>query len=208
MIEITKRPIVIFSSARTGSNMLANYIKKNCIGRPPVIFIEPDQSGNQLDIFTRYCDLDSEKNFLLKVHLYNLSLYDPDIVKFLTESPSVFRIKLQRRDVVRQIASQYIASMRNNKWHYYAYETMRKNNYADPVPIDTDMLVGATALILKHNRAFVDCGIQTDLDVLYEDLPSINDDSATVVTPKPANYQEILDAIGRYSKFIDRATAG
>jgi len=204
MFEITKRPIVILSAPRTGSNMLANHIRKNCTDKPPVVFLEPDRSAT-LDIFTRYYNLDQEKNFILKVHLHNLSSYDPDIVEFLTQSPTVFRIKLLRQDVVKQIASHYIASMRNNKCHYYAYETTRKNNYADPIPIDTDMLVGATSAILKHNRAFVDNGIQTDLDVLYEDLPSVNDAAATIVTPKPANYQEILDAIGRYSKFIDRA---
>jgi hypothetical protein len=68
-------------------------------------------------------------------------------------------------------------------------------------------VLATTTDIVKQNRTFVDCEIQFDLKLWYEDLPAMTATNHSV-TPKPDNYPEIIDAIGRYSKFIDQITNG
>jgi hypothetical protein len=155
--------------------------------------------------FVDYYHSTASKNFILKVHLAHLDRYDPVMVEFLTQSDSVFRIKLQRRDVVRQIASQYIGT-HYNKWRYRAQDLIGESiiDYADPVPLDTQMLCDTILYIIRQNRTFVNCTVKFDLELWYEDLPAMNKTDHHV-TPKPANYQEIIDAISVHSKFISQA---
>jgi hypothetical protein len=158
-----------------------------------------------MDRFVQYYRSDPSKNFILKAHLAHLDRYDTDIVEFLTQSDSVFRIKLQRRDVVRQIASQYIGT-HYNKWRYRAQDLIGESiiDYADPVPLDTQMLCDTMLYIIRQNRTFVNCTVKFDLELWYEDLPAMNKTDYHV-TPRPANYQEIIDAISVHSKFISQA---
>jgi hypothetical protein len=158
--------------------------------------------------FVDYYHSTASKNFILKVHLYHLDRYDAAITEFLTQSDSVFRIKLQRRDVIKQIASHYIGRVRKNKWRYL-FENRSDDPccYTDSVPVHASILKNSITQIVDQNRAFVDCPIKFDLELLYEDLPVMHG-TGDRITPKPANYQEIIDAIGQHSEFIDRATNG
>ena len=208
MFEITKRPIVIFSSARTGSTVLtANICLTHGIDRFRS-FHEPDKGSQDMAEFVDYYHSTASKNFILKVHLYHLDRYDAAITEFLTQSDSVFRIKLQRRDVIKQIASHYIGRVRKNKWRYL-FENRSDDPccYTDSVPVHASILKNSITQIVDQNRAFVDCPIKFDLELLYEDLPVMHG-TGDRITPKPANYQEIIDAIGQHSEFIDRATNG
>jgi hypothetical protein len=190
MFQITKTPVVIFSTPRTGSTVLTAYIKK--ISNDPTIkaFSEPDYpSGNRMEEFLEVYN--SNQKFVLKTHLVHIHRYDPKIAEFLTTSDSIFRIRIQRKDLIKQIASFYIAISRNNYWHH---RTNDSTKLVDTIEINKSLLAKHISYILRSNKIIKESNIKFDLDLYYEDLPKM-DNLTFYVNPKPTNYQEILDVV-------------
>jgi hypothetical protein len=190
MFEITKRPIVILSAPRTGSSILTAYIHKLCNDADIKAFFEPstDRKNDHLNSFLKY--FSSSKNFIVKTHLTSIHAYPTEISKFLTTSDTVFRIRIQRKELVKQIASYYIAILRSR----YHFHTLKEIDYVDTLPIHNKLLEEFILDIARSNKILSESQIKFDLDLIYEELP-IMDNLNFYVVPKPTNYQEILDAI-------------
>lgn len=190
MFYTNKRPILILSTPRTGSTVLSEYVKKCCNDPSIRIFDEPENPtpSPRLDNFLKFYP--TSENFILKTHLLNIHNYPSDISTFLTTSDSVFKIRIQRKDVIKQIASFYIATMRG-RWHF---RSENASTIINTVPIDIQLLSGHVQYITKANKVIQESTIRFDLDLIYEDLPKM-DNLTYYVNPKPTNYQEILDAI-------------
>ena len=192
MFQINKRPIVVLSAPRTGSTALAAYIRKMSNDSSIQAFYEPDAVGGRMNEFLQVYNSDS-KNFIVKTHLMNIERYSPEIANFFTTSDSVFRIRIQRKDLIKQIVSYYIAVSRGNKWHYRHANEL---GIFDKLNIDQNMLQAHVKHIIRSNKILKESQINFDLDLFYEDLPKM-DNLSFYVNPKPTNYQEILDAVSK-----------
>lgn len=188
MFDITKTPVLVVSSPRTGSTYISNYIGKKYNLNT---FLEPDSGKIQyMEYFHHYAKSDAD--YLLKVHAYNLKKYEKNIIETLLYDDNVFRVKIFRSNIINQIASVYVGYFcRNRTWHY-------ENNYSelnDSVPIQDDNLRTSIDWVLYWNKQLHNLNVNYDLILEYETLPNI--ETSYNITPKPKNYKELCDTITR-----------
>lgn len=188
---ITKPTTLILSSPRTGSTMLGEYVKTCSVYPGARYFIEPSYTG-KLEEFQKYFAI--SKLFVLKAHYSHLDQYGTDIVEYLLKH--AFLIRIRRRDIVKQIASFYIAQARQFKWHFTQPEELAMN---DIVPIKHNNLASTVEEIFEFNNAIDSSTIKFDLDLYYEDLPKIQN-TKYFLTPQPQNYQELLAEVEKLVK--------
>jgi len=185
--QISRLPVVILSSKRTGSTFLTHHIceslKNDCNNLHE--FIEPAES-NQIQKLLEV--IDNHENYVLKVHAYDLITVYPSKIKNIIDTHNCFLIRIRRRNIIDQIASHYIASERNI-WGYNKdtlYDTAVKK-------IDINRIKRSIGFISTYNQAIDNFSGSFDLDIYYEDLPII--DGKSIKTPNPENYEEIWKMI-------------
>jgi hypothetical protein len=98
-----------------------------------------------------------------------------------------YKIKITRRDLVAQITSYYVATLRN----VWKQDTMSVDEYM--LPIDTARLTQLAKVIIDNNTKLNTCGIDFDEELVYEDqnfsLP------ARFKTTQPTNLDKIISAV-------------
>lgn len=185
--QISRLPVVILSSKRTGSTFLTYHIcellKNDCNNLHE--FIEPAKS-NQMEKLLEV--IDNQENYVLKVHAYDLITVYPPKIKNIIDTHNCFLIRIRRRNIIDQIASHYIASERNI-WGYN-----KDTQYDNTVKkIDINRIKRSIGFISTYNQAIDNFPGSFDLDIYYEDLPII--DGKSIKTPNPENYDEIWKMI-------------
>jgi LPS sulfotransferase NodH len=187
MFTVTKTPILILATPRTGSTVLGAYIKSLCEKDIPY-FQEPDYSGQaEIDKFKEY--FNQSKDFILKCHFIYLHRYGTDVSEYLLDN--AYKIRIRRKDFVKQVASFCIADARNNRWHFQQVDQL---NFIDTIPINTTKIKQHIAFLKYANYKLDHASINFDLDLYYEDLPTINN-AGYYIAPKPSNYSELLATI-------------
>ena len=194
--NIDKFTIIILSSPRTGSTLLAEILSKKF---PELeLFIEPDSYINQMtkkdsmDNFINYSKISNQ--YIVKCHLKYLIKYPTNIIKKVINN-DLFLIRIKRRNVLDQMVSMYIELIRK-KW---SYDADMAESYKDKiVPIEVDIIAKAVRQINEFNNPFKGLNINYDLEIYYEDL--INDINGIYktnsnITPKPINHTEIYQLI-------------
>jgi len=185
--QISRLPVVILSSKRTGSTFLTYYIfnlLKNNYNKLHE-FIEPAES-NQIQKLLEV--INEHENYVLKVHAYDLVTVYPLNIKNIIDTHNCFLIRIRRKNIIDQIASHYIASERNI-WGYNKdtqYDTAVKK-------ININRIKRSIGFISIYNQTLDNFPATFDLDIYYEDLPII--DGNSIKTPKPENYDEICKMI-------------
>ena len=185
--QISRLPVVILSSKRTGSTFLTYHIcellKTDCNNLHE--FIEPAES-NQMEKLLEV--IDYHENYVLKVHAYDLITVYPPKIKNIIDTHNCFLIRIRRRNTIDQIASHYIASERNI-WGYNN-DTLYDNTVKK---IDINRIKRSIKFISTYNQIIDNFPVTFDLDLYYEDLPII--DGKSIKTPNPENYDEIWKII-------------
>lgn len=190
MINVTRFPVVIFASPRTGSTSLTHHIQRLYPGNS--CFCEPDL--RELDHFLQYSS--SYTNYIVKIMAKNIHKYPNDLIC----SPDNFFIKIYRKSIVDQIASNYIARERN-MWYY-----LSNSGVLDlPIPIDPLKIKENIAIINGYNEALNRVDIKFDLEIAYEDLPPLSGNDH-IITPKPINYNDLKTTISAYLQFYKLPT--
>ena len=216
--QITKPQILILSLPRTGSNALGFHLS-DVLGisfysepfcQTPGLFNRDNKTF--LDAFKAIVLTDQP--FIAKEHYFRfekfldsdsltLNFKDP-IINHLINSDQVFKIRLQRKNKVEQIASYYVC-LSVKKWAYL--KNAPGTNLDDCVlPINLDQL--KNYIDLFENRFKMIQSIPSsliDLDLYYEDLGSL-DNSVLEPAPHPANYSSIISAIKALYKIKNFST--
>ena len=182
-----KIPAVIFSTPRTGSSALGHYLLRNNNITDAKYFNEPeytDKMKNFVDYFH------SNKNFIIKFHYGNLHKYPQELQDYFL-SDNTFKISIRRRDLIKQIASSYIAICRDRKWLFWKDENHTYDN--DIIPLDIEKLDYSIKTVNYFNDKLDQSNIKFDLEYYYEDLDlSVSD---YVMTPQPQNYLEVIEFV-------------
>ena len=180
MFNIDRFPVIIFSGPRTGSHALTYHLKKQY---PDLkVFLEPGNVHNMKE-FWDYSK--SNKDFIAKIISYHFFDH-PKFVQDYLISKDNYKIKLKRREMIRQIASEYIAFTRKI-WYY---ETSQDEIKKFPIKIDANMIDVCTKEILDANHLLAD--IPCDQEVFYEDIKF---ETVVIPTPLPSNYEDLLAVI-------------
>jgi len=180
MINPTKWPVVILSNYRTGSSALA--LKLSSDNSVPC-FVEPHvNSERQAAFFSVYGKHDK---YIVKFMPDQLSLFSA--YKDLLES-DCYLIKLQRKNIVEQIASFYLALIRDKWW---TKENDVETDYF--IPIKTDLIKQSCERILTTETLLNNYN-SVNQTLYYEDL-GIFEDIDRKHSLKPKNMNRLLDVI-------------
>lgn len=189
MFTITKFPVLILSTPRTGSTALGSYILNTF--NLKYYFCEPDTAYNEVDkhnFFRNFFKSNAfkKKNYVIKFHLSKYKDEPNDVYKYLLESNDVFKIRIKRRNIIKQIASFYI-SLDQDKWSYKEDDDLSKEY---KIAINKRKIKDVSEHVLKEIKGITETDIKIDLDLYYEDLPVMTG-IPFYKTPQPSNYQEL-----------------
>lgn len=184
MITIPKWPVVIFAGPRTGSTALGEYIANTY---NTMYYNEPNLRSEEMQKFVD--NFISADNFVLKImaEMLGNDQYPKHIMEKML-GDKCFKIKLTRKNIVEQIASFY--TCRNRKTWVYD-ETNYKHWNETYIDIDHTEIDHSIKWVSYQNK-LLDT-VAADISLTYEDLPIM--ESTFKKTPRPANYNELIDLI-------------
>ena len=202
MFNISKVPVLILSTPRTGSTALGAHLS-SILGPDVKFFNEPDFAmTTHMTVFEEFYKTSNQ--FVLKLHAFNARYYNKEIMNYLKTSPDVYKISISRKDITAQITSLYIARKRGNKWHYNYINEL--NSFNDLIEIDKNLIEVCVRDTIGANYALKHADVNFDEHVFYEDIPSIkvkdtswfrqSEDTAEFFkSPKPSNYEDLYNTI-------------
>lgn len=179
--KINRYPVTVISTSRSGSTALAQLISNS---HNLVYYKHPKYINFDQDNFLQFIKTNS--NWILKIHADELICYYSSWLKFIK---TTFLLRIRRKNIINQIASHYIATIRN-EWS----NTELKNNDVELI-IDQTKILNSIHAIQKENLFVEKIPLKFDLDLWYEDLNL--DDSGFYKTSKPNNYENIIDIINK-----------
>jgi hypothetical protein len=192
-MNINKWPVIIFASPRTGSNALGYHIAN--LHNNTFYYSEPAMDFQ----FQNYAQQTKNKH-VIKVIASHLINYPKESIEYIFSSNN-FKIKLQRKNLKEQIASYYIAKVRN-AWVYWQPSDKKLSQYEkfyhdfsknEILTIDEDQIKMCIDDILKNNL-IID-KLDVDLELCLEDFDYLN--TQTKKTPRPCNYNELISTISK-----------
>jgi LPS sulfotransferase NodH len=183
MFLIESKPVVILANYRTGSSPLCWSIASlnNLIGFPEPFTAFEDRSSEFIKQYNS-----NEKNFVVKFIGDQIELFEP-YSKLLKSD--CFKIKLTRRNKIDQIASYYIASMRN-VWKTVDTDTKISYN----IPIINDKILESIEKITKVDQILDTVNVLFDKEIFYEDFNTI-EYTNRIKTYQPVNLKQIKTVI-------------
>lgn len=179
--NIEKFPIIILSSPRTGSTVLGDYLSKKY---NIAFFCEPDESEKLADLLNN-----TKEEYILKFHAKNLKKYPSQIISKIFKN-DCFLIRIRRRNLVSQIASNYV-SLKRGRWNYKSDTVIEPES----MKIDTDLVDISIQTVKIYNQYLETLVVTYDMDLYYEDIISDIQVTDYVITPKPLFYDELEDII-------------
>jgi LPS sulfotransferase NodH len=177
-------PVIIVSGQRTGSTILLQDIQSQF--NLEKMFNEPGTS-EQYDEFLSY--IKTNNNYIVKFHAHHYNFYQD--LKSIIDSNKCFLIRIQRKDIVAQCASLYIARKRKFK---FIYNNPDPNDsiFMDKIDIDPEEIRRVINDICDRNKILKEFPAKFDADLYYEDLKFSDD---IIKTPKPENYLQLKKII-------------
>jgi hypothetical protein len=172
------KSVIIFSSYRTKSTALCDYISKKY--KLPNFdegfhIALPDKTARFLE---------HKGNYVIKIMPDQITDKHSDIINRLVSNS--FVIKLSRINVIEQIASFYICC-ETNKWHY------KKTELDIEYKIDITDNDYPFNHIISINNQLKNLTYRYDLELTYEDLGLL--DTNYKIYNKPINYVELIEMI-------------
>lgn len=184
MFLIENRPIIILANYRTGSSALCwsiasiNNIKS--FGEPFTAF--EDRSSQFIEQYYK------NNEYVLKFMADQIDLFKP--YQELLKS-NCYKIKLTRENKIDQMASCYIASIRN-VWR--TLDSDIKKDYE--IPIYKDRIKDVVRSLRRVDHILDTIDIKFDMELTYEQLGTINHTNR-VKTHQPINIKKIKKCIKR-----------
>lgn len=179
-MKITRWPALILANYRTGSSPLCQGL---ALENSVTAFVEPSITTERTEEFLK--SYTSTNRYIVK--------FMPDQVEQFTPyqellASDCYKIKLTRKDKVSQIASYYIASVRDKWW---TTKTEESKNYF--VPIMKDKI----SQCIQHIQQ-VDLMLASfenyDTEMYYEDI-GIIEDIDRVHSHRPSNFGHLVNII-------------
>lgn len=180
MIKITKWPAIVIANYRTGSSPFAY---KLGVDNKVAAFIEPTITNERQQAFTDF--LKTSQPYVVK--------FMPDQVDRLAHYQTLlesdcYKIKLQRKNKVEQIASYYLALVKG-KW--FTAEHEQESDYF--IPVISEKIDYSIDKILSVDK-LLDKITVVDQTIYFEDLP-VFDDIDRKPSLKPKNLQRLYSLI-------------
>jgi len=186
-LKISKLPIIILGTARTGSSVLANHL---VLKYPKLqIWNEPEHNPKTLSNFIEYAK--SKDDYIIKILVGSLHQYPIWFIRLKLLSKACHLIKIKRRSLIHQVASYYIALDRDI-WYYFYTESNKWKDSIIPINIDKEIIKYIINVIKNDNEKIEP--FLCDSTFFYEDIKN-QLFAPDLKTPKPINYTDLLKNI-------------
>ena len=184
MFLVDKFPVLIITSPRCGSGAYGHQL---AVLNPNIRFFnEPNYDKTKLDEFLEYS---KDNNYILKILASSIKMFPEWYKKDIFKTDKIYTIKLQRNNIIDQIASHYVSEQRK-KWHYIPKDN-DDQTYYNSLEIDIKAIDYSIEQIKFHN--YLVQNTWTDKTIIYEDFKDKLDPNLYVVkTLRPANYSDIV----------------
>jgi LPS sulfotransferase NodH len=191
MYPITRIPVVILSSKRTGSTALAADIRDQLRETHGNLrfYGEPMESASSKPLEDLMASIELHEPFILKVHAHDMVRQYPQRVNDLARSGECCLVRIRRRNTIEQVASHYLAS-KSNTWQHHAGDPYEVTEIHE---VDMEWLDRSIRYINHYNMVLDSYPARFDLDLFYEDLGFSG--NIYVKTPRPTNYHLLLQAV-------------
>ena len=195
--NVTKFPIVIIAPPRSGSIITCKQIGVDLGIRH---FFDLTYRDNQTE-FNEFLDFaQTNDQYVIKFHSYDIEKY-PTWLTDKIYNGSTYNVKVIRNNTSLQIASLYIAGIRD-QFHYNSENT---EDYIGPIDINTLHIVEAIRHIRRNIKELENLSVPFDAVIEYENCKYTDDIS--IKTPLPSNYNELLIRINKLLKYDDKVLA-
>jgi hypothetical protein len=191
--------ILIISSPRVGSTAFGEWV---ALCNNKKFYNEPLTTPDLIEDFNE--SLNQGEDFVLKFHAHEFFYYQD-----LLNLKEFYTIRIRRKHIVKQIASDYIALTRQ-QWYY----TNDSESESDNIIIDMEAIKNSIQNINSMNKELFEFDLQQnikfDSDVYYEDMKENLQDHVNIIsdlTPLPKNYQTLIEIIAQntYLRFRGRS---
>lgn len=184
LVEIPHYPVLITGLARSGTTALLYHLEKHYPGIP--LFNEPNNQRETRDAFLKH--LKTNKPYMAKIIWWHYKdFYDKG---FIPEN--VFVIKCERLDIFKQIASSYISKERN-RWDYKDPYELDSFQMKQPIKIKEKQIFDLAYHFIVGRAKMAK--MKAHETVYYEEMGFLETTGDHLITPKPSNYDEIIDKI-------------
>ena len=180
--EVNKFPVVLIGPPRSGSSVVCRQIAKN-LNLP--FFSDVTWSNDKTALLNFSEFIETTDKYVVKCHIEDLPKYPKVFVDKVYNNES-YNCKIIRNNQVGQLASIYIAEIRNA----YMYSESNLDKYNNQiVNLNKYQLLKCLKRMNDYHSALENTKVCFDKTFVYENY--IYDSDLTVITPKPENYDEI-----------------
>ena len=172
----TDKTILVFANYRTGSTAFCDWLSKK------VGLINYDEAFHPFS--QQKIDYKNNKCIIKIMPGHTLPMDFDDLVK------KSFVIGIQRRSLIEQIASFYICD-KTRHWHQHKNE----RTYKYQIEIDMLGIEDQISYILEMQEDYKKLPYLKDLEIYYEDIGGLLNESKYAESPKPSNYNELLSTV-------------
>lgn len=185
MIPRIDRPIAVLASYRTGSTALCDWLSRDFKYANFDEAFHPAMPHRE----SKFLLSRNRQHWVVKIMGDQICDRNQQVIDSVIKQS--FVIRLARKDIVSQIASYYVSSLKQ-VWHY------QNQDYREPYTIDIDhnLIESMTGYIIKVNNIVENLAYPIDLDLWYEDLGVM--DSMYVRYNRPSNYDQLLIAVRNF----------
>jgi len=181
---VDKFPVVIIGPPRSGSNVVCRQIATD-LNLPwfnDITYVDKSE-------FVKFSEfIQTTDQYVVKFHAMDLLDYPNILIDKINNNQS-YNIKIVRKNKVEQLASVYLSEIRKT----YTYDRLNLDMYADEIiKIEKMRLARCLNRMHKNYLELENLKVSFDKVVIYEDYIY---DSGSVMTPKPKNYNDLLNLI-------------
>jgi hypothetical protein len=188
--EVNKLPVVVIGPPRSGSSVICRQLT-NDLNIPGYNDVTYSTDKTEFDKFAEL--IQSTNEYVIKCHAADLVNY-PKFLLDKINNRETYNIKVVRQDKVAQLASVYLSEVRR----IYSYEKLNLSNYNETIRIEKTRITKCLIRMHKNYTELEELNVIFDKIVNYEDY--VYDLGTTVATPKPKNYNELINIIENYIK--------
>lgn len=182
--EVNKFPVVLIGPPRSGSSVVCRQVAKD-LNLPFFSDVTWSPDKNNFVEFSKF--IESTDKYVVKCHIEDLPKY-PKLFLDKVYNNESYNIKILRNNHVEQLASIYLAEVRNA----YMYPESNLDIYNEQViKINKYRVLQCFKKMNGYHSALENTKVLFNKTIFYEDYDY--DSNLTVVTPKPKNYDELID---------------
>lgn len=185
MLLIPQYPVLVIGAPRTGTTVLSDYLRA-CNPDIKSWFYEPNKNQHEFQKFLEHAK--NNDDYLIKLQGIPLATYPTWFLEKI-HSKNIYIIAVHRQNIVNQVTSFYIATVRK-RWYY----TKDINFVEDNIKIDTTLIDWCMEMTNKENKIVE--SLTPHASIAYEYIEkNIPNNIGSLKTPRPTNYEELKKVI-------------